>query len=559
MLMRKPAVVALALLLAMPLAYADAIDDLARDFWAWRAATQPFSYDDIPRIERPAGWKPDWSQAAVAKRRQALTDFEQRWKQIPVQTDRTREVDRRLMRSAIMRVRWELDVLRSWQRDPHFYNEQTLAPLCEALLPPPPFTAERSDEVVRRLESVPAILEDARRNLSQPPASFARIAIAELNDIRPRLLTVARELKPLLAPDAAARLDPAMDHAIAALESYAAWLQKQLPKMPEKTAIGRDQYLWFLKNVALLPYTPEQMLEIGNNEWARAVALEELEHRRDRGLPELKLASSPEEEARREAGEEIAVRRYLREFRILDVPDSVKRYRFLPMPSYLAPLARFSEGDDLTSESRLQENGSRYIEPPSPSLGYFASIAAKDPRLQIAHEGVHYMQLTWSWSHEDPIRRRYYDSGANEGLAFYNEEMVTQAGLFDDSPRSRAIIYNMARLRALRVEVDVKLATGQFTIEQGAEYLRTMVPMDASTARAEASFFATTPGQAITYQIGKTQILDFLAEARRQQGSAFDLAKFHGSLWKNGNVPIVLQKYEYLGDKTDLDAVERLH
>ncbi len=557
--MRKPAVVALALLLFVPLACADSIDDLARDFWAWRALTQPFSYDDIPRIERPTGWKPDWSQAAVAKQKQALAGFEQRWKQIPVQTDRGREVDRRLMRSAIMRVRWELDVLRSWQRDPHFYNEQALAPLCEGLLPPPPFTTPRSEEIVLRLESVPALLEDARRNLSQPPAPFARIAIAELNDIRPRLLTVARELKPLLAAGAAARLDPAVERATAALESYSAWLEKQLPQLPEKTAIGREQYVWFLKNVALLPYTPEQMLAIGHNEWARAVAFEELEHRRDRGLPELKPAGSSEEEARREAGEEIAVRRYLHEFRILDVPDSVKRYRFVPIPSYLAPLARFSEGDDLASESRLTENGSRYIEPPSASLGYFASIAARDPRLAIAHEGVHYMQLAWSWSHEDPIRRRYYDSGANEGLAFYNEEMVTQAGLLDDSPRSREIIYSMARLRALRVEVDVKLATGRFTLEQGAEYLRTMVPMDAATARAEASFFATTPGQAITYQVGKTQILEFLAEARRREGAAFDLARFHDSLWKNGNVPIVLQKYEFLGDKSDLDAVERLH
>ncbi len=44
------------------LASADPLDDLARDFWAWRAATQPSSGDDIPRLERPAGWRPDWSR-----------------------------------------------------------------------------------------------------------------------------------------------------------------------------------------------------------------------------------------------------------------------------------------------------------------------------------------------------------------------------------------------------------------------------------------------------------------------------------------------------------------
>jgi hypothetical protein len=82
------------------------------------------------------------------------------------------------------------------------------------------------------------------------------------------------------------------------------------------------------------------------------------------------------------------------------------------------------------------------------------------------------------------------------------------------------------RLRALRVEVDVKLALGLFTIEDAAEYLRTRTPMDVETARYEAVFFASTPGQAITYQIGKLQIIKFLAEARQAQGAEFSLALF---------------------------------
>jgi len=51
------------------------------------------------------------------------------------------------------------------------------------------------------------------------------------------------------------------------------------------------------------------------------------------------------------------------------------------------------------------------------------------------------LQLALSWAHENPIRRRYYDSGANEGIGFYAEEMMLQAGLWADSPRSREIIY----------------------------------------------------------------------------------------------------------------------
>jgi uncharacterized protein (DUF885 family) len=157
------------------------------------------------------------------------------------------------------------------------------------------------------------------------------------------------------------------------------------------------------------------------------------------------------------------------------------------------------------------------------------------------------MQLALAWAHEDPIRRHYYDSNSNEGIGFYAEEMMLQAGLFDDTPRVREIIYNFMRLRALRVEVDVKLATGEFTIAQGAKYLETNVPMDRETALQEASFFAAAPGQAITYETGKLQILAFLTDARQQLGNRFSLRDFHDFVWKNGNVPIALQRWEMLG------------
>jgi uncharacterized protein (DUF885 family) len=206
---------------------------------------------------------------------------------------------------------------------------------------------------------------------------------------------------------------------------------------------------------------------------------------------------------------------------------------------------------DFTSASRLTDNGCRHVTEPSADAGYFLRATAQDPRPLIVHEGIpgHWFQLCLSWKHEDPIRRHYYDSGANEGIGFYAEEMMLQAGLFDNSPHTREIIYNFMRLRALRVEVDVKLALGQFTLEQAAKYLEEKVPMDSQTARAEAIAFSTGPGQALTYQIGKLQITKFLAEARLQQGDKFNLRAFHDFVWKNGNVPIALQEWEYLAPR----------
>jgi uncharacterized protein (DUF885 family) len=212
--------------------------------------------------------------------------------------------------------------------------------------------------------------------------------------------------------------------------------------------------------------------------------------------------------------------------------------------------------DDLTSPSRLDEDGICYIPEPTPDLPYFYAAMARDPRTLIAHEGVHYYQLTRSWAQANPIRRHYYDSGSNEGIGFYTEEMLLQTGLFDDSPRSREIIYNFMRLRALRVAVDVRLALGQLTIDTAADVLAHQVPMDLATAREEASFFASEPGQAITYQIGKLQVLRFLSNARLDQGDGFNLRAFHDSLLENGNVPIALQRWETLGANDELNLLD---
>ena len=81
--------------------------------------------------------------------------------------------------------------------------------------------------------------------------------------------------------------------------------------------------------------------------------------------------------------------------------------------------------------------------------------------------------------------------------------------------------------------------------------------MDEQTARQEAIAFSTSPGGAMTYQIGKLQILKFLADARMQQGSKFNLRSFNDFLWQNGNVPIALLEWELLGDTSNVPRIGR--
>jgi uncharacterized protein (DUF885 family) len=537
-------------------ARADSLAELSDSFWQWRAQEQPFSDDDIPRIERPTGLVVDWSQQTVTNRLQQLDVFEQRWKALApsAQTPIHDQVDYRLLGSAVARVRWELSIEQSWKRNPQFYVDQTLGSVVILLLPPPPFSETRQQEIIARVKKIPATLQTAQENLTDLRQPFVQLAIDSLDQVTERLPRTEKALAPQLTAANAQALEKAIPAAATALTQYRTWLTTQLPTARKDTAIGRDNYIFFLSKVALLPYTPEQLLAMSQQEWSRAVAFETYQQARLAGLPPAPFFPSAAAQMQTEKVDEAKVRAFLVDQKILNVPAWMKHYRNLPLPAYLEPFEDMGENDDLTGPSRLDQDGTSYIHVPGPNLGFFKLSQAHDPRPILVHEGVpgHYFQLCLGWHNSDSIRRHYYDSGANEGLGFYAEEMMLQAGFFDDNPHTRATIYSFMRLRALRVEVDVKLALGEFTLQQGADYLAWTVPMDRATALSEAASFASTPGQGISYQIGKLQITQLLADARRTQGKDFSMLQFNNFVWNNGNVPIALQRWELLQDASDV-------
>jgi uncharacterized protein (DUF885 family) len=529
------------------------LDKLSEAFWAWRAAEQPFTNDDIPRIERPSGFTVDWSPAAVKRYTSQIAGFEAKWRALNAAMSAasvTDQIDSRLLGSAIARVRWELEVFPGWKQNPFFYVDQSLGSVYVVLLPPPPVSAARQDEILRRLERMPATLMAGRENLVDMRGPYVRTSLLKLVDIEKVMSQFQAGLLPEMAPEKRAALEKDVTAATAALVDFREWVKSKQAGLPETTTVGRERYLYFLQNVALVSYSPEQIREIGRQEWERAVGFEALQQAADTGLPKLQLFPNVQAQVTKANLQEEEIRAYLVGHKIMSVPAEVKHYKNLPIPAYMEPLGFMGVTDDLTGPSRLDQNGASYKGDPQDQTSFFKEVSAHDPRPLILHEGVpgHYFQLAWSWHHPDPIRRHYYDSESNEGIGYYAEEMMQVAGLFDGSPKVKEYIYSMMRLRALRVEVDVRLALGEFTLEQAAHYLQTTVPMDAATALHEGSMFSLIPGQAITYELGKYDILRLMSDARLKQGASFDLQKFHDFVWLNGNLPFALQRWEMLGD-----------
>jgi hypothetical protein len=535
-----------------------AIQEFGAEVWEWRLATSFRTSDDIPRVDRTPGWTPDFSPAAVDARRERLVGLRDRWWALrPGDDDVAAAVDHRLLGSALARVTWELDLLRNWERDAVLQVMQIIGPFFDQLLRPPPFRPELQEGLVTILAAAPAQVEVARANLARAGvAPLARAAVRLLGGIRTALPAAVDGLEGHVEAAVLDRLRGAGREAAEALAGLAGWLDGAAAGMPDIRPVGRDGFRWFLHHVALLPREPEHLVLAARREYERAVVWETIERNRWRDVPLPAIPADAATQVANEARLEQQVRDFYEREGLLSQPDSLRHYLTAPLPPYLAPLTWLGVTDDLTFDDRLHEDGVSYTPDPRPDLPYFYAANARDPRLGIIHEGAHYQQLALAWAHPDPIRRRYYDSVPNEGIAFYNEEFLLQAGLLDDAPRSREVVHNFNRLRALRVEVDVNLATGVFTLEEGTRAFVDLVPMDEDTAFGETVSYTANPGHAMTYLVGKQEILAMQADAIRTRGAGFSLRAFHDRLWREGNVPFALQRWELLGDRGDVDALD---
>ncbi|WP_369139096.1 DUF885 family protein [Modestobacter versicolor] len=528
----------------------DDVQALGAEIWAWRRLQAPRSRDDIPRMERPPTWAPDFSRAAVAAARETRAGFAARLAAIDLAgADVPTRVDAALLGSALARVHWELDVLRSWQRDPSFWVDQTLGTVFDALVQPPPFDEDRVTALRTRLTAVPGAVATAREVLTgHAERELAGVAVAMLGDAGSRLTTAIGALP---AP-VAAELAEVAAVAGEALDGLTRWLTDTGPGMPAFRPVGREAFTAFLRQVALAPEPLDWMVAAGRTEFARAVTMEAVAAAAAADVPVPPLPASVADHVADEVRAEAEVRAWYAQRGLLRIPAELGAYTFVPRPPWLEPLVGLGVTDDLLGPSRVGQDPVAYAPDPAPDLPFFYRANMLDPRLGVAHEGVHAVQLAWSWTHPDPLRREYTDSLANEGLAFYDEEMLLDSGLWSDAPHSRVVVARFLRLRALRVEVDVRLATGELTIDGAARLLEERVPMDRETAQEEAAFFAGTPGQALTYLVGKLQIQSLLADLVAAQGDAFDLRAFHERLWLEGNVPLALQRWELLGTEPDL-------
>lgn len=157
------------------------------------------------------------------------------------------------------------------------------------------------------------------------------------------------------------------------------------------------------------------------------------------------------------------------------------------------------------------------------------------------HEGIpgHHLQLAIAAELEDlpEFRKRAFVTAYAEGWGLYTERLADEMGLYS-TPLDRMGMLAADLMRACRLVVDTGMHALGWSRQRAIDYLLENSPMRVSHATEEINRYAVTPGQAVSYMIGRLEIQRIRREAEQRQGDAFDIKAFHDAVLDSGALPL---------------------
>ena len=460
------------------------------------------------------------------------------------------QVDWHLVRAEMNGYDFNERVLKPWARDPAFYASVWMArsdvpahegpthhAVVEVWTYDFPLDTAAEKKLVAELDAIPPLMRQARRNLT---GNARDLWITGIRDVRAQSEAL-ESLQEMLGDAPSSELLAAISSAIEAGDDLVAWLESEAGSKTGPSGVGKDNYTWYQQNVHLVPMTWEDEVRLLERELARAWSMLKLEEHRNRDLPPLVAASNPEEyDAKAEAAVE-RIMRFLNEKDIVTVTD------------YMEPA--------------LQEHMGAYV--PPETRNFFMITAHYDPAPLFTHF-YHWFELARMDRnpHPSPIRQgallyNIFDS-RNEGTATAVEEIFMNAGLYDDSPRSRELVWILLAQRAARGLGSLYAHANELTMEEAGGVHMDWTPRGWMKTEKELLIFEQhlylrQPGYGTSYVTGKFLLDRTLAEYARQvelSGDEFVLKEFFDKLNAIDSIPISLGSWELTGIR-DNDEIWR--
>ncbi len=432
-------------------------------------------------------------------------------------------------------------VLKPWERDPAFYKTiwtyksdvpahegPTHHNTLELWTYEFPLSDTARENMLNELAVIPSLNSQAITNLT---GNARDLWITGIRDIKEQS-EVLEGMKSAAGVSADKEIMSAIEKAQASTNQLVEWLVAASDMKTGPSGIGKENYTWYMQNVHLVPLTWEDEVMILKRELARAWSALKLEEHRNRNLPKLIAADSPE------SYDALADRAAKSLISFLENED------ILTVKDYFDPALREHLGSFIPEEKR----------------NFFYITSHYDPRPLFSHF-YHWFELARMENEPNPSEIRkgpllynIFDS-RNEGTATAVEEMFMDAGLYDDDPRVREIVYIMIAQRAARGLGALYAHANKMTMKEAggihSEYTpRGWMKTEKELLIFEQHLYLRQPGYGTSYITGKYLLEAAMAEYARSKelnGEAFELHDFFDSINRIGNIPVALTQWEMTG------------
>ena len=520
--------------------FASSHDELVAFFSEWRTFERPPMRNGAP----------DYTAATFAARHRDFLNYRNRLEALDTSNWTISEkVDWHIVRAEMNGFDFNYRILKPWVRDPAFYNSiwanksdvpahegPTHHALTELWTYEFPLSVDEENRLTNDLAIIPPLMLQARENLT---GNARELWIAGIRDIRQQY-SLLNSLQNQLGNNAGDSLSHAISTALVSTSEFINWLEREAPSKTGPSGIGRENYTWYQQNVHLVPLTWEDEVRLLKRELDRAWSSLKLEEHRNRNLPSLHSAESPEAFdllADKSADRLIS---FLREQDIVTVAD------------YFEPALRAHLGEFIPAKVRnFFEIGAHFN--PTPLYSHF----------------YHWFELARmdEEPNPNPIRRNallynIFDS-RSEGTATAVEEMFMHAGLYDDTPRVREIVWIMIAQRAARGLGSLYAHANELTMKEAGQIHMNYTPRswmktEEKLLMFEQHLYLRQPGYGTSYITGKYLLERTLAEygkVREDKDQNFSLKAFFDELNAIGNIPIALVRWQMTGQADDIKMI----
>lgn len=515
----------------------------------------------------------DFSRAAIRREIHALRDYERRLAAVaPADLSEHAQGNRMLLLNDTRSQLLTLQTIRPWEKDADYYTaaitDSAYTIMQRSFAPP----AERLRLLVARERAMPAALAAARRNLNNPPRIYTEIALEQF----PGIIRFFRDDLPAAfrgVEDAALQAEFSRSNAavIAALEDYAAWVQRDLlPRSHGDFRLGAQVFRRKLLYDEMVDTPLERLLEIGmadlrRNQVEFARIARELE------------PTKPTAQVLAELGaDQPAPAMLLDAFRagFDGLIDFIDRRQIITVPSKVRPILQesppFMRATTFASMDTPGPYETRATEAyfnvtiPEPTwtaertAGFMAQFNYSVIGSIVVHEAYpgHYVQFLWMHQVDDRVRRLFGAASNAEGWAHYCEQMMLDEGYGQPGAGARdtrqALQLRLgqlqdALLRNARYIVGIRMHRGDMSFDEAVKFFVDEGYQSREVGEVESKRGTGDPTY-LYYTLGKLQLLKLRADVQARQGAAFNLREFHDAFMRQGYPPLAIVRRAMLHD-----------